>query len=245
MAFLGKTNFQELSETEKVIYGYLRDNFEKIPYIHMRDIALSSHAGTSSVMRLIRKLGYQSYYDFQEFVGQQIKKTAMSGDTYQLLSVDNYPAELMDRCNHLVDKIIDSKNILFFGLGASGYMCEYAARRFSTQGVHASPLTDTTYPFQSKLPPDQKNLIIVLSISGETMEIAELLQSVKDNKLAAIASITPKENSSIALLSELSINYDVQEKRVHLHADMTSQLPALFIIETLSELLEKNIALVQ
>jgi DNA-binding MurR/RpiR family transcriptional regulator len=245
MAFLGKTNFQELSETEKVIYGYLRDNFQKIPYIHLRDIAQNAHAGTSSVMRLIRKLGYQSYIDFQKYVEQQIRKTATEAEAYKLLSLDNYPPELMDKCEVLAEKIRTSQNVFFFGLGASGYMCEYAARRLSTLGVNAAALTDVTYPFQSKLPSDRKNLMVVLSISGETMEIAEALQDIKDKHYADIASITPLGDCSIAGLSSLSINYHVREKRVRLHEDMTSQLPALFIVETLSEMLEKKLALVQ
>lgn len=245
MAFLGETNFQELSETEKAIYGYLRDNFEKIPSIHLREIALNAHAGTSSVMRLIRKLGYQSFYDFQKFVEQQIKKTAMNSETYKLLSIDNYPPELMDKCTELVEEIAVSKKVLFFGLGASGYMCEYAARRLSTIGVNASALTDATYPIESKLPAGQKNLLVTLSISGETREISEVLQSIKDKRYAKIVSITPNDSSTIANLSSLSINYTVQEKRIHLYGDLTSQLPALFIIETLSEKLEEKFKLVQ
>lgn len=37
----------------------------KIPYMRVRDIALEAHVGTSSVMRLIHKMGYDSYTDFK------------------------------------------------------------------------------------------------------------------------------------------------------------------------------------
>ena len=36
--------------------------------MRVRDIALEAHVGTSSVMRLIHKMGYDSYTDFKEYI---------------------------------------------------------------------------------------------------------------------------------------------------------------------------------
>ena len=64
MSFFGNVDFQKLTYTERTCYSYLRDNVDKIPYMRVRDIALEAHVGTSSVMRLIHKMGYDSYTDF-------------------------------------------------------------------------------------------------------------------------------------------------------------------------------------
>lgn len=238
MAFLGKIDFKDLSETEKVIYAYLRENFEKIPYIHMRDIALNAHAGTSSVMRLIHKMGYKSYYDFQEFVSNQQKKVAVDNGTFDLLSVDNYPADMLDKCHLLAQEIAKADSIVFLGLGTSGTICQYARRRFCTLEYNATSMVDATFPIYSRFKSSKNNLIIALSISGETNEILEILQSVKDSQKAKIFSITPNKDSHIAKLSEISINYKVAENRVNLYGDLTSQLPTVFIIETLSRMVQ-------
>ncbi|KKW72682.1 HTH-type transcriptional regulator [Lactococcus cremoris] len=55
-----------------------------------------------------------------------------------------------------------------------------------------------------------------------------------------IISITPKKESSLAQLSNLSINYKVEERRVNLYGDLTSQIPAIFITEVLSEMIFKS-----
>ncbi|MCL2113755.1 MAG: MurR/RpiR family transcriptional regulator [Streptococcaceae bacterium] len=237
MAFLGKVDFKKLTETEKSIYNYLRDNFEKIPYMHVRDIALEAHAGSSSVMRLIHKLGYDSYYNFQEFVENQQMKSTADSDMFRLLSASHYPAELIGKCRQLSEMMIKADSIIFFGLGASGNICRYATRRFATLNLNASALTDMTYPLDSRLIESQDSLIIVFSISGETGELLEVLQHVKNKDKVLIASVTPHDESTLARISDISINYKVEERRINLYGDLTSQIPAIFIIEVLSEMI--------
>ncbi|MDM7643169.1 hypothetical protein QUF11_02480 [Lactococcus lactis] len=70
MSFFGNVDFQKLTYTERTCYSYLRDNVDKIPYMRVRDIALEAHVGTSSVMRLIHKMGYDSYRKLQVQVSQ-------------------------------------------------------------------------------------------------------------------------------------------------------------------------------
>lgn len=240
MAFLGKVDFKNLTETEKVIYNYLRNNFEKIPRMHVRDIALEAYAGASSVMRLIHKLGYHSYYQFQEFVEKQQLKASTDSDIFQLLSASHYPSELIEKCRQLTEQVLKADSIIFFGLGTSGNICEYAMRRFATLGLNALSLTDMTYPLESHLLESQDSLIGVFSISGETGQLIEILQHIRNREKVMIISITPKKESSLAQLSNLSINYKVEERRVNLYGDLTSQIPAIFITEVLSEMIFKS-----
>lgn len=237
MAFLGKVDFMTLSETERVIYRYLSDNYEKIPILHIRDIAQESHAGTSSVMRLIKKLGYTSYPVFQAFIQEKQRETFLNMDYFDLLSTKGYPKELVEKYQDLVFEILRSKIIVFLGLGSSGSICDYAARRFATLGLNALSITDPTYPVESRLSETKRNLIIAISISGGTSEIFEILQRLKPNAEDCIASITPSQTSDIGKISHISINYEIEERRVNLHGDLTSQIPSLFIIETLSEMI--------
>ena len=238
MAFLGKVDFTELSETEKVIYSYLRDHFEEIPKLHMRDIALNAHAGTSSVMRLIHKLGYAYYYDFQEFVATQQKKIISSSGLFDPLSTDRYPSDLLEQAKQAAQKIMSADQLIFFGIGSSGNICDYAARRFSNLNYNASSITDPTFPLASKLK-TQKPVLIVYSISGKTNEILEVIESLQKPKLADIISVTSVPNSRLAQLSDICLTYQIKEERVHLYGDLTSQLPTVFITELLSSLAQK------
>lgn len=56
-------------------------------------------------------------------------------------------------------------------------------------------------------------------------------------------AITSDANSTLAKMSDYILEYDVDIRRVNRHEDLTSQIPCLFLIETLSEVvsqLEEN-----
>ena len=80
MSFFGKLDFNNLSETERTIYHYMSTNSQKIPFMRVRDIATESHTSSSSVMRFIRKVGYESYTEFRtHFKTSEIEKNDIFG----------------------------------------------------------------------------------------------------------------------------------------------------------------------
>ncbi len=235
MSFFGNIDFQKLTYTEQVIYNYLRYNVDKIPYLHVRDIATEAHAGSSSVMRLIHKMGFNSYTDFKTYIKKQKQADAIQENISQPFSPEDYPENLQEILGQLADKILNSDNLIFTGVGASGVICDYGSRRFAGMGINSFSFSDVTYPIASKLRNTAYNLVIALSISGETNEIIEVLTSLRTNKDITIAAITPNPNSTIAQLCDIVLPYRVEERRINIHYDLSSQLPAVFLIEALSE----------
>ena len=196
MSFFGKIDFNELSETDRAIYHYMSSQSDKIPYMRVREIALESHTSASSVMRFIRKLGYESF-----------------------------TAERMLECD----------NIIFYGIGASGSMCEYAARRFATIGFNSYALVDNTYPIFAKLKHTSDNMIVVLSITGTTTEIIEVVNGFRNNPDFTTVAITSDANSTLGRMSDYVLDYSVDVKRINKYEDLTTQIPCLFLVEALSE----------
>ncbi|MCM6846015.1 MurR/RpiR family transcriptional regulator [Lactococcus lactis] len=133
-------------------------------------------------------------------------------------------------------RVIESDNIIFTGVGSSGLICDYAARRLAGVGINTFSFSDVTYPIASKLQNTTNTLVIALSISGETNEIIEVLTSLRSNKDVYISCITPKLNSSIAELSDFVLTYRINEHRINTHYDLTSQLPTVYLTERLTDL---------
>lgn len=241
MAFFGNVDFQKLTYTEQTIYNYLRDNVDKIPYLHVRDIANEAHAGASSVMRLIHKMGFESYIDFKNYVKKQKQTENEQKSIFHSFSAEDYPEDVEEIIEKLANKILESDNVIFTGIGASGVICDYASRRLAGMGINSFSFSDVTYPISSKLKNTANDLVIALSISGETNEVIEVLTSLKTNKDITIAAITPNTKSSIAQLSNIVLAYRVQERRINIHYDLSSQLPAVFLIESLSEIIYQRL----
>ena len=238
MGFFGNVDFQKLTYTEKGIYNYLKANTEKVPYMHVRDVAQESHAGTSSVMRLVHKLGYDSYTDFRNSLKRQQQKEVPKDRAllFPNLSADMFPVDFQETLENIADQIMECDNLIFTGIGASGRICDYAARRFAGIGINTFSFSDVTYPISSKLKNTANNIVIALSISGENNEIVEVLNTLAPNKDITIVAVTPKADSTIARLSDIVIPYQVSEHRIQIHFDMTSQIPAIFVLEVLSSL---------
>ena len=234
MSFFGNVDFQKLTYTERTCY--LRDNVDKIPYMRVRDIALEAHVGTSSVMRLIHKMGYDSYTDFKEYIIDKKELEKGSSNTAIPFSLDIFSNDIEQRLDNLAHRVIESDNIIFTGVGSSGLICDYAARRLAGVGINTFSFSDVTYPIASKLQNTTNTLVIALSISGETNEIIEVLTSLRSNKDVYISCITPKLNSSIAELSDFVLTYRINEHRINTHYDLTSQLPTVYLTERLTDL---------
>lgn len=235
MSFFGKLDFNELSETDRAIYHYMSSHSDKIPYMRVREIAKESHTSASSVMRFIRKIGYDSFTEFrtQLKVPETENQHLLSGA--DCLNQENFPRDIESKIWQIAEKMVECENIIFYGIGASGAMCEYAARRFATIGFNSYALTDPTYPIFAKLHNTSENMLIALSVTGTTTEIIEIVNGFRNQPDCTTVAITSDANSTLAKMSDFILDYQVEMYRLTRHEDLTSQLPCVFLLETLSE----------
>lgn len=241
MSFFGKLNFNDLSDTDQAIYHYMSSNSDKIPYMRVREIANESHTSASSVMRFIRKLGYESFSEFKSYF--RVEQGAMKQEevfaAFDVLNPERFSRDLEATLLSVSEKILDSENIIFFGMGSSGSMCEYAARRLAVLGCNSFALTDPTYPLMSKLKNTSDNMLVVLSVTGNTTEIVEIVNGFRRNDDTTIVAITSDINSTLGKMADYVLDYRVEIQRVNKYDDLTSQLPCLFLIESLTTGLQR------
>lgn len=240
MSFFGNIDFNALSDTDQAIYHYMSSNVDKVPYMRVRDIAQESHTSASSVMRLIRKLGYESYTEFRS----QFSTSVVEGEDFNaaltILSRDSFRKDIESKLNQVVEKIQYCENIVFFGMGASGAICEYAARRFALMGYNSYPLIDPTYPIKSKLQNTSDNVLVTLSVSGMTNEVVEVVNGFRNQDDCLTIAITSDINSTLSQMSDYVLDYHVDVRRVKKHEDLTSQIPCIFLIEQLADRLQQR-----
>ncbi|MCM6881152.1 MurR/RpiR family transcriptional regulator [Enterococcus italicus] len=235
MSFFGNIDFNQLSDTDRSIYHFMSSSSDRIPYMRVRDIANESHTSASSVMRFIRKLGYQSFTEFRtQFKAPTSQKSSLFG-TLNLLKEENFPRDLDTKLTKVSEKLMSAENVIFFGIGASGTICEYAARRFAILGLNTYALVDPTYPIFAKLENTSESVIIVLSVTGRTTEMVEMVSGFCNKDDFFVVSITGDQSSTLAQMSDIVLDYKTVVHRIHQYEDLTSQLPSVFLVEALSE----------
>ena len=98
---------------------------------------------------------------------------------------------------------LDGK-VVIMGVGNSGHIAQKIAATLSSTGTKSIFIHPTEAAHGDMGLISQKDLIILISNSGETDEIINILPSIK-RLSRSIASITSNGNSSMALASDISI----------------------------------------
>ncbi|MGX7352078.1 transcription regulator [Enterococcus canis] len=236
---------KNFSSTDLAIYQYILSHYENLPQMRVREIAQASHTSASSVMRFIRKMGFNSYPEFRASVRQVIAAEREQGADYRdrvlaSLEPQNFSFDFEENVRILADLIIRSDNIVFVGIGISGILCEYGARRLATLGFNSFAVTDPYYPLRPRLYNTTDNLVIAVSNSGETPDLVDMIAYYQPLQDYQIIGITGNSASTLAKMSSMIIAHEYTEARKYGFYDASSQIPTMYIMEKILDALEQH-----
>lgn len=228
---------QKYNETDIRIYKYVISNLDKIQYMTIRELAKEVHVSTSTVLRFCEKNNFNGYLEFKD----ALKKEAALQNTFppkgdlQELSdffVRANSSAFEEKLLFAIDVLRKAELIIFIGMGSSGTLAKYGARYFSNMGHFAVGLEDALYPIQSF---KWKNTVVVaFSESGETKRLIEAINQFKEKK-CYVLSITNSPLSTLAKMSDWNFSYNLNTRRINGGYNGTTQIPVVFIIETLAK----------
>lgn len=227
---------QKFNKTEIDIYKFVMAHIETIPYMSIRELSSSVHVSTATILRFCDKTGCNGYKNFKQTLKESLcerNETDMGNDLEELLNyfgrINTHSfEEKIERGAFLIRK---ADKVIFIGGGSSGTLARYGARYFSNLGKFSIGLEDTCYPIMKSV--EDAVSVIVLSVSGETREIIDLIDRFKINK-SNILSITNESDSTIAKMSDWNISYDMSMHKANGGYNATTQVPVLFLIEALA-----------
>ncbi len=82
-------------------------------------------------------------------------------------------------------------------------------------------------------------MLIALSVTGYTTEVVEVVNGFRNNPDFTTVAITSDANSTLAKMSDYMLDYVIDVQRINKHEDLTSQIPSMFLVESLSEVVRK------
>ncbi len=226
---------KEFSGIEHKVFEYVISNIKTVPFMTIRELANAIEVSTTTVLRFVKKSGYQNYNEFKFALKQANLKEAGRENSYDFAEAIDCLNKLslpyyVEKYDEAAQYIENTTNIVFLGVGNSGTICHYGARRFTSAGKFAMPIND---PYLQLRGLNRDTLIIVLSVSGETKEIINSVISCKQLG-CKIMAITTSERCTLAKLADVSISYYINKNGTK-HFDMTSQIPVIGIIENLAQ----------
>ncbi|WP_105630905.1 MurR/RpiR family transcriptional regulator [Cronobacter dublinensis] len=233
-----------LNNLEMMVYNFVVKNRDKVMYMTIRELADAAGVSTTTVLRFCRKLNCEGYSEFRVrfklYLEQNEPQQANFGASeiisfFRSVNNDEFDALLEEA----VDIILESERIIFVGAGTSGALAKYGARFFSNVGKFSNHIDDPYFPVTNDM---AKNaLAIVLSVSGETEEILRFASQFSLHR-CKVLSVTSHENSALAKLADFNLSWHVPQTRIAGVYDITTQIPVIYILETLGRKLAKKLA---
>ena len=227
---------QLFNDLELVIYNYIMKNSSQVQYMTIRELADAVHVSTSSIMRFCKKAGCDGYAEFRvkfKLYLESRKEIQPQNDLSELLHYFQgvHTSAFEEQISRAVDMVRGAQQVILIGVGSSGTLARYGARYFSNVGKFSQYIDDPYYPISRDTYID--TVVIALSESGETRQTIEMTESFKRHQ-CKILSITNKDSSTLSKISDMNLSYFVTERFVEGRYNVTSQVPVLFLMETIA-----------
>lgn len=142
---------QSLNELELLVYRYINEHPNTVPFMRIRELAAEAHVSTTTVLHFCKKMGCDGYAQFKWKLKEQAgtnQETHLPDTLNELqnflwrVGTPEYDAAL-DEAAGLIAR---AERVFLVGIGNSGSMAEYGARYLSNLGKFALSVTDPFYP---------------------------------------------------------------------------------------------------
>lgn len=220
-----RENYNDLSNNLRLVADYFIDNFDKIPFLSVHEVADSSGASVASVVRFAQHIGFSGYSEIREEVAGNIQDHLEGEDKFSLIDQQSDQDDILttvanqdirninntfrviekEKFMEAVDLIVDTDSVRTGGLGISYLLSRILAYQLNQVGIKASAFRHDTSPFlEQVLLLNQDELLILLSFPPYSEETINLAKDAH-NRGHQIISITNKHTAPITFHSDVSL----------------------------------------
>lgn len=200
------------------------------PSLTIASLAQNLNVSTTTIFRMVKKLNYKTFMDFRYDLLYQRRDQFNKEHEYQNVC-DTLEKEIKDTIEMLrntdisdiVAQIVNAKNVLICSSGMNKYIAKILAVKLSLYGIHTIYPDDHWFLYLEANNLTKDDVVIVLSRSGTTENIIDVMKNAKLNG-CKILLITEIKNSPMTQLSDYIMNvsvvndegYDI-DSRLHMH----------------------------
>ena len=176
-------NARNLTKLEKDLLHQLLENHSKFTYkkFTIANIANEFLVSNTSVHRLSEKLGYDSFIQFKDDYFKRSenkveKQNSNEDNEFINLMLDTHKLVSESISEEIIDKMNSCKKINIYGMGMSNYLGKIFQIKLQLLGIPAEQHDDSRFMrLSSRILNKEDDLVIILSRSGETPELLEVL----------------------------------------------------------------------
>lgn len=232
-------NIRHLSDLELDIYHYVTSHKSQVIDMRLKELASLLHVSPAMITRVAKKLGYNGFVEWkvaikideQEYVKPNEENLNYIMDFFQKVNNGDFDEKI-----HQAGKMVaDADDVLFYGLGINAGIASAAAGLFNRKGKRAFGVTD--FSTRTDLF-NEHDLGIVLSVSGETPEMIQVITLLKQQKTPVIV-ITNVGTSLAARSADLALCYYMPSHQNRYYYSSATQVPVIYYLECIANELDQ------
>lgn len=256
MLIIEKLNLKEkMSEGEESIADFVLTLGKELHKYSTRNIAEATYTSAPTVIRLCKKLGFKGFEDFKE---QFLKEIEYLDQQYGKVDV-NFPFDAKDtmmraahKISHLYEETIhDSMSLLHhddlqkalnlmkyshsihvFSYGTALNLAESFKEKMLKIGKNVIISNNLNYQLYEVTCIPKGDIAIIISYSGETVNIIKLAEICQKRGIPIIAVTSFGENT-LSQLSSVQLTMSTKENLYHNIGDFSTHLSTHFILDIL------------
>lgn len=237
--------YRSLTMTEKDVLHFVLDNQKYVTTATCQEIADCCNVSKTVVINLAQKIGYEGFNEFKYTLKDQLEKqTVRREHNYTTDTMKNLERTLLlnqsEELDKIVTMILKADTIYIAGRGTTKYMALHFAHLLMTLKIKAIAIQDFNHFDVISQTMNEKDLMIAISLSGETKITVNTAQ-VAAMKKRDVISITNFSNNTLANLCKSNIYFASSSSDTRVH-DTISRTPLLFVIELLINLVEDKMS---
>lgn len=240
---------ESLSKMERKTAECMAENQDKLIYASITELAELAGTSEATVTRVCTKLGYSGFQALKVSVAREL--VSQQEKIHEDLKADSPPEMIIDKifssAIHTltmtrkaldgkavagsIDALCRARRIVVVGNGNSGAIALDAQHKFLRIGLNVSAYTDDHMQMIAVVSMTKDDVLIAISHSGSSRDVAEAMQVAKENG-ATVISITNNGISPVSKLADIRLYTYSQETKYRTYA-ISSRMAELTIIDTL------------
>ena len=247
-----RESMTSLSNTEQEVARYLLDHPQQIVELSIHELAKRTFSSSSTIVRLCHRLGFAGFKEFRRAVTGELairaeskiagkKELDRSDSLSQIIEKITYKnimsledtrnlmdEEVLRQCLWLIQR---ARCVYLFGMGASLCAAKDAYLKFLRLNKFCVINEDWHSQLLQARNAGPEDLGIVISYSGNTVEMIECMKALKENGTPIIA-ITRAVSSPVSELADQKL-YTTANESTFRSGAMSSRISQLNIIDIL------------
>lgn len=199
-----ENQYSSFSKTEREIADYILKNRHSIKNMTIVELAKNIETSTASITRFVKLMGCSNFAEFKMRLFLLTNKKAPLKNEDIFLNISDFYNETLKRNNglfhmsqiqKLVEEIKDAERIYVYGVGSSGLTALEIMQRLIRMGFNITSITDSHMMIINSSVVRKGDLVLGISISGETEEVVNSLKISKGNGAKTVGVTCFKEST--------------------------------------------------